>query len=246
MNSSNATATRPGRVRLIGSLVACVAVYTTAGCGPSGQQTTPTPTVTPEPFGTRLAFGHHELYFTPGIKPADAQKVGEILVREKWFGEHPATVQIRYLNRRYELRCVIRAGVESNATTRPYRHLGETIASDVFRSSPVDIHQCDEQLNTLRVIPYEPLRPDLPVRVTLRPAANGKSLVAQYRNDSAKYLTVQVVLWNPTLGESKSGSLNIGPKGVTEHGWLEGWAYRSGETITISHADYETAELVVP
>jgi hypothetical protein len=41
-------------------------------------------------------------------------------------------------------------------------------------------------------------------------------------------------------------TLNIPPFGTKEDGWLEGWSYRSGETIDISHADYEPRHVVVP
>ena len=110
----------------------------------------------------------------------------------------------------------------------------------------MDVHLCDEKFNALRIIPHEPIRPDLPVRVTFRTSAGGKSLVAQYWNDSQKYLTIAVDLENPTHCQSKSIALTVGPKGVTEHGWAEGWPYKSGDTIRITHTDFERTDFVVP
>lgn len=201
-----------------------------------------------EPYGTRLAFDPHELYYTPGVEPDQAANVGRLLVREKYFGETPASVQVRYADRRYELRLVVRAGFETPtpARERAWRRLGAAVSAECFRGSPVDVHLCDEKLATLTRVPFNPILPELPVRVTFRPSAGGGSLVAQYRNDSAKYLTLHLTLRNPTLAQTRTLPLNVGPNGVTEHGWAEGWFYRSGETITVRHAGYEPLELVVP
>jgi hypothetical protein len=79
-----------------------------------------------------------------------------------------------------------------------------------------------------------------------RPSVGGSSLVAQYRNTSDKYLTVRVQLRNRTVGDYKEVKLSIAPNATTEHGWLQGWEYRSGERITIVNAEYETLELAVP
>lgn len=197
-------------------------------------------------FGKRLAFGKGEVYFTNGVQQAEAQKLGEELVREGYFADRPATVQVRYENRRYEVRCVVRAGAENDTPVRAWEKLSNTLSKECFRGSPVDIHLCDEHLKTLRVVAFKPLKPDLPIAVTFRPSIGGGSLVAQYRNNSTKYLTVRVTLRNATVNQTQQVTLNIGPNQTTEHGWAEGWSYRSGELIDIAHADYETLELRVP
>ncbi|QDU18953.1 hypothetical protein [Urbifossiella limnaea] len=198
------------------------------------------------PLGNRLPVGVSELYFTADVEPADAGAVAAVLKKEKLFGDRPVTAQVRYLNRRYEVRVVVRAGAESSIHPRAWRAIGEAVSRDCFRGSPVDVHLCDEQMATLRVIPFEPVRPDLPVRVTLRRSAGGGSLVAQYRNESARTLSVAVTVRNPTTGASRSTAVVLAPRGVTEHGWAEGWPYRSGDTIAVAHADYETLEVAVP
>jgi hypothetical protein len=86
--------------------------------------------------------------------------------------------------------------------------------------APVDIHLCDEQLTTLRTIPYQPIKPNLQIEVTFRSSLGGGSLVAQYKNTSSAHLTVLVVLRNPTVGQEKTVSINLGPNRVTEHGWV--------------------------
>jgi hypothetical protein len=204
------------------------------GCGGSGVSS------------ARLAFGKSEVLYSNDVEHAEAQKVGEILVREKCFADLPASAQVRYVNRRYEVRFVVRAGVENERLARYWRKLGDMISKESFRGSPVDIHLCDEHLKTLRVVAFEPIRPELPIQVTFRPSIGGGSLVAQYRNLSGRYLTMMVTLRNATINQVHHVALDIKPNQTTEHRWAEGWSYRSGETIDISHADYETLELHVP
>lgn len=198
------------------------------------------------PPDTRLPVGSSGILYGLGIEPAEAQKVGEILVREKYFGGKPGTVQLRYQNRRYQLRCVVRPGVETDPNTRRWRVLGEIVSKDVFRGAPVDIELCDESLKTLRVVQCQPLCPDLPIEVTFRPSVGGGSLVARYQNTSTKYLSVVLNLTNTTYRETKEWKLELGPGQTVEHGWLEGWSYRSGERIQLSHAGYEPWVVTVP
>ena len=200
-----------------------------------------------ELLGTRLDFGKSELFFTDGIGEAEAKQVGTTLVREQYFGERGSTVQLRYVDRRYQLRCAVRAGVEHDQSTNiAWRRLAEKVSTECFRTSPVDVHLCDEKMKTLSVVKFEPIRPELPLKVTFRPSIGGGSLVAQYRNTSSKYLTVIVTLRNATVAESRIITLNIAANQMTEHGWTDGWEYKSGETIKITNADFESLELVVP
>src|SRR5439155_571813 len=95
------------------------------------------------------------------------------------------------------------------------------------RGSPVDVHLCDELLDTRRVVPFEPIRPDLPVGVTFRPSVGGGSLVAQYRNTSGRHLEVVVTVRSPTLNQARTVTVAIRPGGLVEDGWAEGWRYIS-------------------
>ena len=211
------------------SVVTLVLLSAVSGCGASSSTTA----FKPADLGTCIAFGNSTVYYQTGVEPSEAQKTGDLLVREKYFGEQPATVQLRYQNRRYEVRCCVRAGAENSTSDRGWREMGDKISRECFRTSPVDIHLCDEQMKTLRTIPHNPIKPELPVRVTFRPSIGGGSLVAQYRNTSSTYLTVVVTLRNATVADAQRVTLNIGPNQTTEHGWAEGWSYRTGETISI-------------
>lgn len=89
-------------------------------------------------------------------------------------------------------------------------------------------------------------KPDMPVSVSFRPALLDNSLVARFRNKSDRHLTVVVKFENRTLNQQMSSYIVLGPRETKEIGWLEGWAFMSGEYITMSHEDYSTKTVRVP
>src|SRR6266516_4347736 len=97
------TATRTAVLALLASVALLV-----AGCGGCVPRSSPgTATAS---LGTQLKFGNAEVYYTPGVDEGKARKVGELLARDKHFSDSPATVQVRYQDRRYQVRFVVRAG----------------------------------------------------------------------------------------------------------------------------------------
>lgn len=86
----------------------------------------------------------------------------------------------------------------------------------------------------------------MPVAVTLRDSLVGEGRVAVFSNQTPHRLTVRVVLENAALKDRREGNLDLDPNGTAEIGWLEGWKFVSGETITISHPQYRTPTVRVP
>ena len=89
-------------------------------------------------------------------------------------------------------------------------------------------------------------KPEVPVTVTFRTSPFSNGLVAQFHNNSNRHLAVVLDFQNKTLHQEKNGYIEIEPSATKEIGWLEGWKFMSGETITISHEDYSTVTLRVP
>ncbi len=89
-------------------------------------------------------------------------------------------------------------------------------------------------------------KPAMPVSVTSREATLDKSLVAQFRNNSNRHLTVLVRFENKTLGQVKDGYIEIAPLETKEIGWMEGWKFMSGEYVTLAHEDYAAQTVRVP
>ena len=108
----------------------------------------------PDPLGTRIPVGTSELYYSADIQPADAKHVADVLAREKYLGDAPCSAHIRLVNRRYELRLVLRPGAGNKDLSTSLRALGDAVAQGVFRGSPVDTHLCDADFKTLKVVPH--------------------------------------------------------------------------------------------
>ncbi|MFH1067766.1 MAG: hypothetical protein V1746_07675 [bacterium] len=86
----------------------------------------------------------------------------------------------------------------------------------------------------------------MPVQITLRESVMGQGYVVQFNNTSNKYLKIRVFYKDRTLRKSKKSLLELPPLGMTEKGWLQGWKFASGETITLLHEDYQTMFYKIP
>ena len=89
-------------------------------------------------------------------------------------------------------------------------------------------------------------KPSMPVSISFRGAALDQSLVAQFRNNSNRYLTIVAQFENKTLNQVKNGYIELPPMQTKEFGWMEGWKFMSGEYITVTHEDYASQTVRVP
>ena len=86
----------------------------------------------------------------------------------------------------------------------------------------------------------------LPVTVSFRAAALQQGLVAEIRNSSSEPLKIGFTLHSAGSGTAKQGELFLPPNGMTEIGWMEGWRFVPGETVTLKNSNYRTLTFVVP
>jgi hypothetical protein len=104
-------------------------------------------------YGTKLEFNGGQLFYTKNVTAAEANSLGEYLVKEKFYDGNPKSVQLNKSGSTYEFRMVVKKGLESDQS---YVDLGKVFAKElsenVFSGSQVDVHFCDDQLKTLRVI----------------------------------------------------------------------------------------------
>lgn len=88
--------------------------------------------------------------------------------------------------------------------------------------------------------------PEMPIQLSYRRAITGPGLVVSFRNTSNRALAVAVTLRNPSLNQQKIIRIDVSPSQAREVGYLEGWAFASGDTIRITHNDYKQSEVRVP
>lgn len=105
-------------------------------------------------YGKKLTFNGGELYYTSQVTEADAKKLGEYLVKEKFFDGTKKTVQLNKNEGTYEFRMVvIKDGEKAPNTVETFTSVSKELSENVFNGGKVVVHLCDDHLKTLRVIP---------------------------------------------------------------------------------------------
>jgi hypothetical protein len=89
-------------------------------------------------------------------------------------------------------------------------------------------------------------KPAMPIEVNYRKAMLANGLVAIFKNDSNRNLSVLATFENPTLHQKKSFRVDLNPGASKEVGHFEGWNFESGDMITLEHNDYSTLRVKFP
>lgn len=105
-------------------------------------------------YGKKLTFNGGELYYTSQVTEAETKKLGEYLVKEKFFDGTRKTVQLNKNGETYEFRMVmIKDGEKAPNTVETFTAASKELSENVFNGAKVVVHLCDDHLKTLRVIP---------------------------------------------------------------------------------------------
>ncbi|MBF8984015.1 hypothetical protein IZY60_10735 [Lutibacter sp. B2] len=112
--------------------------------------------VVPDDYGTKLNFGeNNELYYTDNVTVEEAQALGDYLVKQNFFENdgNLRSIQLNKSGTTYEFRMIIKKGLEQDQSTIDSMKLFATdLSSSVFNNKDIDIHLCDENFETLRVV----------------------------------------------------------------------------------------------
>tara|TARA_B100001250_G_C19140289_1_gene503515 strand:+ start:36 stop:419 length:384 start_codon:yes stop_codon:yes gene_type:complete len=106
-----------------------------------------------EGYGELLEFNGGELYYTSNVTLAEANKLGKYCVKEGFFDGNEKTIQLDKEGSTYLFRMVVKKGIEND---QEFINIAKVTAAElsqnVFNGKQVDIHLCDENLKTLRVV----------------------------------------------------------------------------------------------
>jgi predicted transcriptional regulator len=112
--------------------------------------------VEPIDYGTKLTFGgNNELYYTENITVEEAEALGRYLVRQDFFADdgNLRSIQLNRVGNTYEFRMIIKKGLEEDQDViDSMKFLAANLSSNVFNNANTDIHLCDENFETLRVV----------------------------------------------------------------------------------------------
>lgn len=106
-------------------------------------------------YGALLHFNNAELYFTERVTESEATRLGEYLVDYGIFSGQVITVQLDKDQTTYLFRWVFPDTTTLDSTA--LRNVGLftiQLSEEVFHHAPVDIHFCNERLETQKVVPF--------------------------------------------------------------------------------------------
>lgn len=103
--------------------------------------------------GKALEFNGGELYYTKAVTEAEARKLGDYLVQGKFFDGTKKSAQLNKEGAAYEFRVVVKKGAETDEQNAVlFQQISQELSQNVFGGAAVNVHLCDDQLKTLRVI----------------------------------------------------------------------------------------------
>jgi len=110
----------------------------------------------------------------------------------------------------------------------------------------VAIQEKEAELATRDVALADATQPDLPVRVSFRPAWMGQGMVASFRNVGTQQLTLMIEFRDTELRTSKDFALVVDAAGTAEIGHAEGWLVNSGQSVHVSASGYKSVTAFAP
>jgi hypothetical protein len=103
---------------------------------------------------TVMKVNNADVYYTRAVSQAEAQALGDFLVRAKLFDGSQRSVQLTREGRTVQIRFPVNRGAEKDpACIALAREIATQAARDVFRGSPVEVDLCDANFNTLSALP---------------------------------------------------------------------------------------------
>jgi hypothetical protein len=86
---------------------------------------------------------------------------------------------------------------------------------------------------------HEANKREVPVSIRFRPVIFGNGYYASITNRSGQAIDISIVIERPRSGKTKNLEIVIDGSGTKEIGEDEGWAFMSGDSVTVSHSEYK-------
>ena len=111
-----------------------------------------------EGYGTKLEFNGTEVYYTKNVTEEMANKLGKYLVDAEFVDGDEKAVQLDKIDGTYQFRMVTQDGVANNEEWLPtFKAFVVELKEAVFPNDNVELHLCNDGLETLQVVKYTPL-----------------------------------------------------------------------------------------
>jgi len=110
----------------------------------------------------------------------------------------------------------------------------------------VAVEEKDAALATREVALADATQPELPIRVSFRPAWMGQGMVASFRNVSSDQLTLMVEFRDSGLKTSRDFALVVEGGATAEVGHPQGWLVNSGQSVRVSASGFKSVTAFAP
>jgi hypothetical protein len=110
----------------------------------------------------------------------------------------------------------------------------------------VAVQEKDAALASREVALADATQPELPVRVSFRPAWMGQGMVASFRNVGTQQLTLMVEFRDPNLRTSRDFAIVVEPGSAAEVGHPQGWLVNSGQSVRVSASGFKSVTAFAP
>lgn len=101
--------------------------------------------------GTHFPSSKCDLYCTSSVSEAEATKLAKFLEDDDW--SQKSSVQLNKTGDTYEFRISVKKGLDNDQETiDTFKEFGLELSKEVFAGGKVDVHLCDDNLQTLRVV----------------------------------------------------------------------------------------------
>jgi cell division protein FtsL len=113
-------------------------------------------------------------------------------------------------------------------------------------AAEVAVQEKNAALATREVELAQATVPDLPVRVSFRPAFMGQGMVATFQNVGAEKLNLMVEFRDESLHATRDIALEVDAGGKADVGHEQGWLVNSGQSVRVSANGYHSVQAFAP
>ena len=110
----------------------------------------------------------------------------------------------------------------------------------------VAVQEKDAALASREVALADATQPELPVRVSFRPAWMGQGMVASFRNVSNQQMTLMVEFRDSSLKSSRDFAIVVEAGASAEVGHPQGWLVSSGQSVRVSASGFKSVTAFAP
>jgi hypothetical protein len=110
----------------------------------------------------------------------------------------------------------------------------------------VAVQEQDAALASRDVALAQATQPELPVRVSFRPAWMGQGMVATFRNVASQELTLMVEFRDPNAHSSRDFAFVVAAGASADVGHPEGWLVTSGQSVRVAASGYKSVTAFAP